>query len=164
MRFLYSSEFVWKRPPVGFIKINCDASWNDNLVGGMGIIARDNEGVVLGVRAIKALAVKNSAVCEGLGLLESFNLADQINADKVIFETDCAEVVKWFNICPDDSMSREKWFKDSIHLLQGHSDWKIFLIRREANFVADQLAKMASIHNWFWTRLDCCPRLECLSS
>ncbi|KAL9674958.1 hypothetical protein QQ045_003157 [Rhodiola kirilowii] len=164
MRFLYSSEFVWKRPHVEFIKMNCDASWNYNLGGGIGITARDIEGAVLGVRATKGMVVNSSAACEGMGLLESFKMAEQINADKVIFETDCADVVKWFNICPDDSMAREEWFKDNIQFLQRHTEWKIFLIRREANFVADQLAKLASVHNWFWTRLDCCPRLECLSS
>ncbi|KAL9664431.1 hypothetical protein QQ045_019831 [Rhodiola kirilowii] len=82
MMFLYNSEFEWKRPPSGFIKMNCDASWKHNLGGGIGIVAKDSEGDGLGVRAIKGMNVSSSPVSEGMGLLESFIMAEQINADK----------------------------------------------------------------------------------
>ncbi|KAL9687493.1 hypothetical protein QQ045_031896 [Rhodiola kirilowii] len=122
MRFLYNSDFVWKRPPVGFIKMNCDASWKQNFGGGIGIVARDSEGSILGVRAIKGVDSNNSAVCEGMALRESFRMAEQIKADKVIFETDCAEVVKWFNICPDHSIAKDDWFKESLQALERHME------------------------------------------
>ncbi|KAL9667266.1 hypothetical protein QQ045_001617 [Rhodiola kirilowii] len=104
LRFLFSSEFGWKKPPVGFLKVNNDAAWKDSEGGGIGIIVRDNEGITIAVRSIKAVNIHNSVSCEGLGLLESFKLAEKLGADKVIFESDCADVVKWLNICPDDNI------------------------------------------------------------
>ncbi|CAM8918528.1 unnamed protein product [Rhodiola kirilowii] len=164
LRYLYSSDFDWRKPPAGYIKINCDASWKDLWGGGIGIVARDSSGNVLAVRALKGVNIHSSVACEGSGLLESFKLAEKLNADKVIFESDCADIVKWINICPDDKAAQEDWFKASLQMLHHHKEWKVFLIRREANVVADQLAKRVIDQNWCWTRLDCCPRLICFSS
>ncbi|KAL9666523.1 hypothetical protein QQ045_000857 [Rhodiola kirilowii] len=141
MKFLYLPEFVWTNPPVGTIKINCDASWEASRGGGIGIIARDCSGIILAVRALRGVGIHSSAVCEGIGLLESFKLAESLNAERVIFETDCADIVQWINICPDVLIANEHWFKASSQMLHHHLDWKVFLIRREANVVADQLAK-----------------------
>ncbi|CAM8912119.1 unnamed protein product [Rhodiola kirilowii] len=164
MRFLYFSDFEWKAPPAGFVKINCDAAMRERVGGGIGIIARDSYGKTLAVRAIKRADIHNIAACEGIGLLESFILADKLKADKVIFESDCAEIVKCFNICPDSRFAQENWFKTGMQFLHRRLDWKIVLIRREANIVADLLAKRVMDDNWCWTRLDCCPRLSFLSS
>ncbi|CAM8926948.1 unnamed protein product [Rhodiola kirilowii] len=164
MRFLYTSEFGWKKPPTGFVKINCDAALRDSGGGSIGIIARDSTGSALAVRALRIGGSHNSSRCEGIGLLESLRMAESIKADKVIFESDSADVVKWINISPDFRVAQEEWFKSSLRLLHRHLGWKIVLIRREANVVADLLAKRVLDHNWSWTRLDCCPRLACLSS
>ncbi|KAL9680211.1 hypothetical protein QQ045_018089 [Rhodiola kirilowii] len=40
MRFLYNSDFAWKRPPAGFIKMNSYAAWKHNLGGSIGILQR----------------------------------------------------------------------------------------------------------------------------
>lgn len=42
----------WKKPPLGFVKINCDAAVTDESCG-MGVIARDDAGKVLFVGARK---------------------------------------------------------------------------------------------------------------
>ncbi|KAL9683228.1 hypothetical protein QQ045_015047 [Rhodiola kirilowii] len=164
MKFLYSSDFDWKKPPVGFIKLNCDASWKNSEGGGIGIIARDSGGTTVAVRALKRSEACSSVVCEGLALLESFKLAETLSEKKVIFESDCAEIVKWLNNCPEGSVAQQGWFKASLQILQRHMEWKVFLIRREANIVADHLAKHVTEHNWCWTRLDCCPNLIFSSS
>ncbi|CAM8982876.1 unnamed protein product [Rhodiola kirilowii] len=164
MRFLYCSDLYWKKPPVGFIKFNSDASWKESSGGGVGIVASDSGGSILAVKAIKCVGIMNSVSCEGIGLLESLRIAENLKADKAIFETDCSNIVNWINISPDEKVIHEEWFKESTHILHRHVNWKVFLIRREANVVADHLAKRVIDHNWSWTRLDCCPRLSCLSS
>ncbi|KAL9688681.1 hypothetical protein QQ045_033104 [Rhodiola kirilowii] len=164
MRFLYSSDFVWNKPAAGFIKLNCDASWKASMGGGIGIVARDSGGNILAVRAIKGVNIHNSVECEGVGLLESFRMAEELKADRVIFESDCADIVKWINIFPDDKIAHVEWFKESKKFLLQHMEWKVLLIRREANVVADLLAKRVIDLNWCWTRLDCCPRLNYFSS
>ncbi|KAL9660946.1 hypothetical protein QQ045_025765 [Rhodiola kirilowii] len=85
MRFLYIPDFEWKKPPTGFIKFNCDASWKDSEGGGIGIVARDSGGNIVAVRAIKGVGIHGSVACEGLGLLESFSLAAILKAERVIF-------------------------------------------------------------------------------
>ncbi|KAL9680378.1 hypothetical protein QQ045_018257 [Rhodiola kirilowii] len=164
MRFLFNSEFEWRILPAGFIKINCDAAMRDSRGGGIGIVARDSNGVILAVSSRKRADIHSSAICEGIGLLESFRLAENLRAEKVIFESDCAEAVRWLNICPYYRVAQEDWFKRSVHILHRHMDWKVVLIRREVNVVADLLAKRVMDLNWCWTRLDCCPRLSFLSS
>ncbi|CAM8999449.1 unnamed protein product [Rhodiola kirilowii] len=164
MRFLYTSEFEWRKPPVGFLKINCDASWKQGRGGGIGVVVRDNCCNILAVRASRNPDLLSSVFCESLGLLESFKLAVQLKANRVIFEMDCADVVKWINICPNAIVAQEDWFQEALAILHRHMEWKIVLIRREANIGADRLAKHALDQNWCWTRLDCCPRLNFLSS
>ncbi|KAL9669151.1 hypothetical protein QQ045_006693 [Rhodiola kirilowii] len=164
MRFFYISDFDWKAPPTGIIKINCDASLRERLGGSIGIVAKDSNCMTLAVRALNKPDIHSSSICEGFALLESFKLAENIRADKVVFESECAEVVKWFNICPDSHVAHENWFKSGMQFLHRHLDWKVVLIRREANVVADLLTKHAMDHNWSWTRLDGCPRLPFLSS
>ncbi|CAM8953034.1 unnamed protein product [Rhodiola kirilowii] len=66
MRLLYNSEFEWRKPPAGFIKINC-----------IGIVVRDSDCNTLAVRAIKRADIHSSVICEGLGLLESFKMAEK---------------------------------------------------------------------------------------
>ncbi|KAL9670839.1 hypothetical protein QQ045_008398 [Rhodiola kirilowii] len=164
MRFLYTSEFEWRKPPVGFLKINCDVAWKQGRGGGIGVVARDNCCNILAVRASRNPGILSSVFCESIGLLESFKLAVQLKANRVIFELDCTDVVKWFNICPNATVAQKDWFKEALAIFHRHMEWKIVLIRREANIVADRLAKLALDQNWCWTRLDCCPRLNFLSS
>ncbi|CAM8877488.1 unnamed protein product [Rhodiola kirilowii] len=76
MRFLYISDFDWKAPPIGFIKINCDAAKRESPGGGIGIVAKDSNSKTLAVRTIKISDTHSSAACEGIGLMESFKLAE----------------------------------------------------------------------------------------
>ncbi|KAL9673493.1 hypothetical protein QQ045_029752 [Rhodiola kirilowii] len=122
--------------------------WKQDSGGGIGVVVKNSEGCVVGVRAIKGMQVSSSSVCEGAALLESLRMSDIIKAHKIIFETDCAEVVKLLNICPDPTIANEKWFLACSHLLNQHKEWKLFLIRREANFVADQLEKLVTEQDW----------------
>ncbi|KAL9678589.1 hypothetical protein QQ045_016436 [Rhodiola kirilowii] len=107
MRFLYSSDFEWKKPPADFIKINCDASVKKDVGGGIGIIVRDSDCNIMAIRAIKKGYIHCSFTCEGLGQMESLMMAEKLKAKRVIFESDCAEVVKWFNICPGIRIAQE---------------------------------------------------------
>ncbi|KAL9663716.1 hypothetical protein QQ045_019107 [Rhodiola kirilowii] len=82
MRFLYSSDFEWKKPPAGFIKINCDASVKKDVGGGIGIIVRDSDCNIMAIRAIKKVDIHCSFTCEGLGLMESLMMAEKLKAKK----------------------------------------------------------------------------------
>jgi hypothetical protein len=58
---------VWRPPPLGVIKVNWDASINaKKKYVGIGIVARDNNGEVLGARAITKLVVATPKVAEAM--------------------------------------------------------------------------------------------------
>ncbi|KAL9670549.1 hypothetical protein QQ045_008102 [Rhodiola kirilowii] len=89
-------------------EITCKAiSQSRGVGGGIGIIVRDSECNILAVKAIRRPDCPSSVTCEGLGIMESFRMAENLKADKVIFETDCAQVVTWLNICPDIRVAQE---------------------------------------------------------
>ncbi|KAL9671019.1 hypothetical protein QQ045_008582 [Rhodiola kirilowii] len=152
------SDFKWKPPGMGTVKINCDASWDEACNnGGVAAVARDSEGSVLGVRAAHSIQCINSFDCEGVSVLEGLRLGKELHADCIIFEYDCAEVVSCLNQRHNIMGSKFSWFSKCLREFDDNPNWSLFLIRREANFTADQLAKRARRCSWYWNRLDACP-------
>ncbi|KAL9664615.1 hypothetical protein QQ045_020020 [Rhodiola kirilowii] len=152
------SNFEWKPPARGIVKINCDASWDETCkLGGVAAVARDYEGSILGVRADHVRQCLNSFDCEGLSVLEGLRLGTALQAECLIVESDCAEVVACLNQRYKNVGGKFTWFSECLRYLDDNPRWSLFLIRREANSAADQLAKRARRYSWSWNRLDACP-------
>ncbi|CAM9004002.1 unnamed protein product [Rhodiola kirilowii] len=152
------SDFEWKPPARGIVKINCDASWDETCkLGGVAAVARDYEGSILGVRAAHVRQCLNSFDCEGLSVLEGLRLGTALQAECLIVESDCAEVVACLNQRYKNVGGKFTWFSECLRYLDDNPRWSLFLIRREANSAADQLAKRARRYSWSWNRLDACP-------
>ncbi|KAL9662612.1 hypothetical protein QQ045_027445 [Rhodiola kirilowii] len=155
------SDFEWKPPARGTVKINCDASWDDALkIGSVGAIARDHAGSILGVRAAHSVQCLNSFDCEGTGVLEGLRLGKALQANRIILESDCAELVSCLNHHRSTIGSKFDWFKKCIQELDDNPVWSVFLIKREDKIVAYQLAKRARLYRWSWNRLDACPLMS----
>lgn len=81
------------RPTRGAVKINCDAAWNSLTgEGGIGVIARDHEGRVLGgahssERSASIVTIEASAVYEGV------KLATENRWESVVIESDTKVVI-----------------------------------------------------------------------
>ncbi|CAM8931852.1 unnamed protein product [Rhodiola kirilowii] len=156
---LSSSDFEWKPPPSGVIKVNCDASWDkETNIGSVGVIARDHDGVVIGVRALNRIECLRSVDCEGISIQEGFKLCNELGVRNLILESDCAEVVMGLNCRNMDSCTHSVWYNFCLSELDHNDHWNVFLVRREANDKADAIARHARLKNWFWTRIDACPR------
>ncbi|KAL9663918.1 hypothetical protein QQ045_019312 [Rhodiola kirilowii] len=152
------SDYEWKPPPPGVVKINCDASWNEvTHECGIGVIARDHTGRVLRVRALHSTIYTNCVECEGVGLHEGITMGEELHEENVIIELDCSNVVMEVNCRSRQDFNNADWYMSSIQALERHPNWNIFLITREANGLADSLARRALVTHWSWDRVDACP-------
>ncbi|KAL9678925.1 hypothetical protein QQ045_016777 [Rhodiola kirilowii] len=148
----------WQKPKGGFLKVNCDASWRQGeKKGGIGVVLRDHTGGVLGINALHLNHVTSIEDAEGTALWEGMKLAESLKLEKVIFEVDNKEVTMAVNYCVKEGVWTSDWFIASSRFLESHSDWKVVLVRREANMAADTIAKKANIEEWCWRKLDSLP-------
>ncbi|KAL9676294.1 hypothetical protein QQ045_004507 [Rhodiola kirilowii] len=112
---LRCSEFEWNKPPIGFIKLNCDATWDEDAkAGGLDTIARDSDGLIMGIRALTMYHCHSSWECKGLALLEALRMGEQLKANKIIIESDCYKVVHSLNVKADEEVGLSMWYKDSF--------------------------------------------------
>jgi len=109
-----SRQSNWTSPPAGVIKVNWDASINeDNDWVGLGIIARDSKGLCMGARSIAQLARTDPKTAEIMAALHSVQFNKEVGFWDVIFEGDAAQVVKELKIVPL-CFSKIDHFIDSI--------------------------------------------------
>lgn len=80
----------WKRPDAGMVKINCAGSFNADIAA-IGVICRNEEGVFLWGFGEKVRA-DSAVVSEFLALKKAISLLEEVEAEKVVIEIDCAEV------------------------------------------------------------------------
>jgi hypothetical protein len=84
----------WSPPPVGVIKVNWDASINvvKDWVG-LGIIARDSNGLCMGAKCITIRARTDPKTAEFMATLQVVKFSKEVGFGDVIFEGDAAQVV-----------------------------------------------------------------------
>ncbi|MBA0876104.1 hypothetical protein Goshw_016968, partial [Gossypium schwendimanii] len=92
----------WERPTKGIIKINFDATVNDNRMG-YGVIIRDEDGYVLGSGGGFNENSFSVLEAECIALVRSIEVVDKLNIlGDVTFETDNAGLVNKLNIGDGD--------------------------------------------------------------
>ncbi|XP_026429833.1 uncharacterized protein LOC113326296 [Papaver somniferum] len=141
----------WKPPDDDFVKFNFNASFkHDTLQGGIGLIVRNCAGNCLGVQGkFFNGGMKRGVEVEELkckAMIAAANLAIAKDFNNIIFESDCEALIKSIN----ELISYVHWMNQSLvldirFLLSKISRWKCISIKREANGLADKLAKMARL-------------------
>ncbi|KAL9688187.1 hypothetical protein QQ045_032604 [Rhodiola kirilowii] len=148
----------WQKPKAGFVKVNCDASWNEEeKKGGIGVVLRDNDGVVMALSANYLHQANSIIECEGIALLEGMKLAQKMKQEKVILEVDNKEIAMATNFGLQVGFWRSDWYTDCLRFLAENPNWQVMLVRREANMVADAVAKKSYMETWCWHQLDSLP-------
>ncbi|KAL9683157.1 hypothetical protein QQ045_014973 [Rhodiola kirilowii] len=148
----------WNPPEIGYLKINVDGAWDwETQKAGVGMCCRDIGGVFLFVKAEPILSLGSSFEAETCSLLRSLEVAEERNLKKVIFELDCAEVFTAIHGRPRLVGRGVDWISRCKCLLGRNSHWFLSLILREANSVADKLAKRAKEGEWRWRNLNAIP-------
>ncbi|CAM8982037.1 unnamed protein product [Rhodiola kirilowii] len=143
-------DLCWQAPRRGFVKLNVDGAWDRfSRRAGIGICGRDDLGIVW---LVEARSVEDGSSCqevEAKALLRALQIAEEKGLQKVIFETDSAEVFKAVMQGPG---------KECRILLDRNSEWSMNLIFREANSCADKLAREAREKDWNWINQVALPR------
>ncbi|KQJ96680.1 hypothetical protein BRADI_3g26650v3 [Brachypodium distachyon] len=134
----------WKPPPMGFVKLNVDASFiPDNLLAAWGAVLRDSNGDVLGSAWNFIDHCPSAETGEVIACLEGLKNACTWTSLPLILECDCASVVEAINCNgPVRSSIYEviALLKELLLPAPGISCQKV---DREANGAADCIARQA---------------------
>ncbi|KAL9684839.1 hypothetical protein QQ045_022280 [Rhodiola kirilowii] len=150
----------WEAPDKPFIKINCDGSWDPRTnEAGFGCVARDENGIILGVLADFIEGIHSVERIEVLAISKAMDWAALNGCHYCIFETDCGEVFSIISQCKDGPASISALARNCQQALVLQEGWRVALIRREANSLADFLANKARRERWSWNSVFALPRL-----
>jgi len=132
----------WTPPQNGVIKLNWDASINSKKGwNGLGMVARDSNGEVLGARSTTKEPMADPSTAEVMAALCAMQFCKEAGFFEVIFEGDAARVIKEINSTPP-FLSKIGHFIECIHSEMSWFKYVVFsFIPRESNTAAHTLAK-----------------------
>ncbi|KAH1073455.1 hypothetical protein J1N35_025783 [Gossypium stocksii] len=132
----------WEKPPCDFIKINVDAAIINNMTG-LGVIARDSNGLVLGSITDYMENQIEGECAEAEDLRDGIIWAQDSNVTRAIFETDCTSLVNRIKKHREDITIFSNRMKKIANLLDFFTEVKINWIGQMSNRVAICLSKLA---------------------
>jgi ribonuclease HI len=134
----------WEAPQHGWVKLNTDGAFcSKDGSGGAGWIIRDSNGVVVAAASVQLNKCSDAEDAEARAVLLGLKSFDISQCPKLIIETDCSAVCKALQ---DGDSNRSKAFatyEEAKSIVASFSYVHMRLIRREANAVADALARDA---------------------
>ncbi|XVF19068.1 hypothetical protein REPUB_Repub11eG0078500 [Reevesia pubescens] len=143
----------WQKPKVNFVKANFDGALNvDEGFGGTRVIIRDEYGLVVSACSRFHNGVWDPKVAECLAMLDAINLAKDMGFQRVIFEGDAAQVVRFLNKPGDDLSVVGNLIMERNQNLRFFLFTEVKHVKRSLNTAADILAKSALIakSDLFW--------------
>ncbi|XP_026434352.1 uncharacterized protein LOC113331933 [Papaver somniferum] len=141
------SNLKWTVPSHNVVKVNFDVSFiSKDLPMGMGLIARNSAGAFLGAKGTTDTTIDEEQG-EAIAALEAIKWADRRNISDLHLEGDNKNVVDAIN----GRTGGIKWTTNNVileclNLLRVFNNWKCSHVKREANSVADDIAKYARIN------------------
>lgn len=146
------SSNSWQSPKGTVNKFNCDGSWIKSIKrAGMGCVIRDSIGFILVIKASYIGYVISSFEAEGLTLVTAMRWASQLNMQNCSFETDSVELFHQTPTFSDWSGDDRRWISECPNFLMRNDNWTLLVIRREANRVADGVAKRSAMNDRVWS-------------
>ena len=135
----------WNAPEVGWVKIISDGAFESNkMEAGNGVIAKDSEGKIVGGVNRKFIVVC-AAQIEAMAIRDAVNLAIERKFQKICLEMDFKEL---FQNLTNKYSSIDWRIKPLVYdiqkLLKLIPDYKMVVINRKANAVADWIARNSS--------------------
>jgi ribonuclease HI len=135
---------AWKKPPMGVIKVNWDASIDkEGKRMGMGVVARDHEGEVVATLCAQIRYITDPTSAEALAAWKGVELINRMEWNRAILEGDAQEVVKAFNYDGMWMGSYGAVIQEAKEALNNLQEWQVQFVKRTANSVAHRLAKFA---------------------
>ncbi|KAL4282510.1 hypothetical protein GQ457_16G016050 [Hibiscus cannabinus] len=150
-------------PPSGTVAISVDSAFVKSHGAGIGVVARDSAGRVLGGFAQHSAAPGSSASVEVVAVLASLHLACEQGWPMVVIQTDSTDSVQIANRLrsdPESNLSELLSFLDPHRrILSAHSCFHVQFISLSINTVAHTLATWAlnCTHSLFFDSV--CPEI-----
>ena len=124
--------------------MNTDASLNiQKQRVGRGIVARKDDGGLIGAWADSEDKLGEPAVEEALAIRQALNIAKQKGWRKVLIQSDCKGIIDKINARKAADPHIGVILFDILKLRQVFTECSFSFIKREGNFVAHHLAKFA---------------------
>ncbi|KAF5444910.1 hypothetical protein F2P56_034002 [Juglans regia] len=136
--------FDWKPPPSGSLKLNVDGAVFDDLhKAGVGVVLRDDAGMVIMATSKVEFEVINAKAIESLAIFRALQLCATMGIHSLIVESDCLMAIQVLNNdIPSDPML-DPLLCEIRKLLRVFVECKFQHIYRESNRVAHILARYA---------------------
>ncbi|XP_057418236.1 uncharacterized protein LOC130712417 [Lotus japonicus] len=134
----------WCRPPQGLFKVNVDGSWRSDSTSGLGMAARNHEGLILAAAADVVERTSSALETEALALRWSIGLAISLGFRRVCLETDCLKLFQLWKKPPDGRNYLATILNDCFQYCRSFDFISLSFVRRPGNTVADYLARHAS--------------------
>ncbi|XBJ13296.1 hypothetical protein VPH35_017677 [Triticum aestivum] len=143
----------WHCPPRGFVKLNVDASFDqDMLKGTMGAVLRDDKGRFIAGGNGKIDHCADVLMAEALALKFGLTLAQRAGCNRLIINSDNLEVIETMQDGGQSTGVAAAIFDDCFHYACDFIMTRFEHCNREANRVAHELARLArfsSTLDWF---------------
>ncbi|XP_057433855.1 uncharacterized protein LOC130726575 [Lotus japonicus] len=137
-------DAIWRRPPRGVFKVNFDGSWKSDSVSGIGMVARNHDGLILAAAAEVVERPSTVVEAEALAFRWAIGLAITLGFRLVFFETECLTLFHMWKKPLDGRNYLATILSDCFQLSRSLDFVYVVFIRRSGNVVADFLARNAS--------------------
>ncbi|CAM8956535.1 unnamed protein product [Rhodiola kirilowii] len=155
-----SQMLTWEPPQPGYCKINCDAATRSDKSGAVAAVVRDSKGIVLCLRSFSVQKHHTVVELELRSILVALTMAREMKLNNVIIESDSIQVVEILEKQGTLLEDKDLLVAKCTAILADQDNFKLQFARREANGLADFLAKKVLTDKWSWFRMDCCPRIN----
>ncbi|KAL0316154.1 UNVERIFIED_CONTAM: hypothetical protein Sradi_5493600 [Sesamum radiatum] len=144
VRNVHPGPGSWVGPPSGSIKLNFDGALLDGgSAMGIGVVARDLNGVCLAWLSRKVLRTGNGEIAEALAAREAIQLAARRGWKSIIIEGDCAVLISKLRAVDHDLSYIGTVIFDILRFVNLFTSCQFACVKRAFNSVAHCLAKSA---------------------
>lgn len=132
----------WNPPGAGLYKLNVDACFNtDAGTGSSGALVRDDKGTFMAALCSDIPFAEDAGSAEARGLRDGLLLANELGLEQLVVECDCMEVVDTMCDGGNSLGPAAAIYEECAFLAKNFSFIQFQFCPREANMVADTLAR-----------------------
>uniref|UniRef100_A0A453BDG5 RNase H type-1 domain-containing protein n=1 Tax=Aegilops tauschii subsp. strangulata TaxID=200361 RepID=A0A453BDG5_AEGTS len=143
----------WLRPPMGFVKLNVDASFDHDLLRGTaGAVLRDDKGRFIVGGSWRLDWCADVLTAEALALRFGLTLAQKAGCNRLIVNSDNTEVIDMMKNGGQSAGAATAVFDDCYFMACEFTITRFEHCNREANKVAHEIARLANFsttRDWF---------------
>ena len=135
------SSKVWKRPPLGILKINADAARFEEGICGLGAVFRDHEGDV--IASYCDVFNAKLEVDEALAIRGAVEIASDIGLNKIMVESDCLKLINHLQKRKVEASAFGQLVADILAFMKNLTSFYFLHLKREGNIVAHRLSHIS---------------------